>query len=295
MASARSVARWLGFVLVCAATAACTSASPTGPSLPFGDRDVALPAGPDVERTARVLHPETAGPGAPLVVVLHGAGGDGDAIREVVDIDGLARRDGFVVAYPDALDGRWDAGTCCRNRNMPEVDDVTFLHDLRERLITDDQVDPGRVYAMGMSNGGMLSYAWACDRPGDLAGIGVVAAALVTDCPEPSPLTVVALHGSADAVVPLEGRVQGERRLPPLEETLIPFRTADRCPSDPEVEELSSATVSTWSCETSRSVTQVVITGARHAWPGSGRAVPRGDGDPRDATEYIWRHLAGTS
>lgn len=293
--AARTVLRWLALGLVCAGTAGCVSAGPdVDAPLPFGDREVTL-GGPDAERTAAVLHPETAGAGSPLVIVLHGAGGDGGAIRDLVDIDGLARRDGFVVAYPDALDSRWNAGICCRTRNMPEVDDVAFLHDLRERLIIEDRVDPGRVYAIGMSNGGMLSYTWACDRPGDLAGIGVVAAALVTDCLEPSPLTVVAVHGTADTVVPLGGREQGQRRLPTLDETLSPFRVTDQCPPAPDVEEVDAATVSTWNCATGYSVVQAVIPGARHFWPGSGREALRGAGDPRDATEFIWRHLVDAS
>lgn len=269
-----------------------TDGSPTVATAGAEDRTVHLP-GPVGERTVSVFHPQSAGPGAPLVVVLHGSGGDGAAIRDDVGIDELARREGFVVAYPDALDSRWNAGICCRERNMPDVDDVAFLHDMRAQLVAEDQVDPHRVYAMGMSNGGMLSYAWACDRPGDIVGVGVVAATLVTDCPDPSPVTVVAVHGTADTVVPLDGRVRGVRNIPSVDEALTPFRAADGCPPDPTVDVIGPATVSIWSCAAGREVVRAVITGARHAWPDAGRAGQRGVDDPRDATEFIWHHLAG--
>lgn len=255
-------------------------------------RTVRLP-GPVEERTVTVVHPPSAGPGAPLVVVLHGAGGDGATIWDVVGIDELARREGFVVAYPDALDSRWNAGRCCRERDMPDVDDVAFLHDMRAQLVVEDRVDPGRVYALGMSNGGMLSYTWACDRPGDLAGVGVVAAALVTGCPDPFPVTVVALHGTGDTVVPLDGRVRGTRRLPPLDESLAPFLVADGCPPDPDVDRAGTATVSVWTCADGHSVVRAVITGAKHAWPHAGRVARHTPDDPRDASGFIWQHLTG--
>src|SRR5688572_8119306 len=68
------------------------------------DRTIALP-GPAGERSAIVYHPSSAGSGAPLVVVSHGANGSAEEARKSFGWDGLAERYGFVVAYPDALEG----------------------------------------------------------------------------------------------------------------------------------------------------------------------------------------------
>lgn len=107
------------------------------------------------------------------------------------------------------MDGFWRAGLCCSG--SVDVDDVEFLHDLRALLIEQDGVDLGRVIAVGLSNGGMLSYAWACSRPGDLAAIGIVAGTLGVDCPDPAPVTVVAVHGSR---TPYCRSTAGRRRYP---------------------------------------------------------------------------------
>ena len=173
----------------------------------------AVPAGPsgtriarctaDGDRTAIVHHGASAAAGAPLVVVLHGARGTAADMRANLGWDALADREGLVVAYPDGLDRTWNAGGCCGPARDRGVDDVGFLDALVATLRRDDAV--GAVYAVGFSNGAMMSYAWACARPGALAGIGPVAGALTVDCPAPAPLTVVAVHGTRDERVPIGG------------------------------------------------------------------------------------------
>jgi polyhydroxybutyrate depolymerase len=258
------------------------------------DRTIALP-GPAGERSAIVYHPSSAGPGAPLVIVSHGANGSAEQARKSFGWDALAERYGFVVAYPDALDGRWNAGFCCRKSSSPKVDDVAFLHELRDRLIAEDDVDPRRVFAVGASNGGMLSYAWACTRPGDLAGIGIVAGALTVRCPDPAPLTVVAVHGAQDEVVPVDGgpSVGGPGNnlvYPSIDEALAPFIRAADCSAEPQVQSIPPATVTTWPCPKGREVVRDVIDGEDHGWPGSG-----GDAgattEPWDSTGFLWSRL----
>ena len=258
------------------------------------DRIVTLP-GPAGDRTAIVYHPKSAGPGAPLVVVSHGANGSAEQVRKSFGWDALAEKHGFVVAYPDALDGRWNAGFCCRRADSPKVDDVAFLHDLRELLIKEDDVDARRVLAVGASNGGMLSYAWACTRAGDLAGIGVVAGALTVPCPRPAPITVVAIHGTADAVVPVAGGMSvggpGNNLVyPSIDEALEPFRAAAGCPPDPEIEVDPPATVATWRCPQGREIVRDVIDGEDHGWPGSGGKAGTTDA-PSDSTGFLWSQL----
>lgn len=258
------------------------------------DRTVTLPS-PAGDRTAIVYHPASAGPGAPLVIVLHGASGSAEQARKSFGWDEMAERFGFVVAYADGLDGRWNAGFCCRRSDSPKVDDVAFMHDLRERLIADDDVDPRRVFAIGASNGGMLTYAWACTRPGDLAGIGVVSAALTVPCPAPAPISVVAIHGADDKVVPFGGGMSvggpGNNLVyPSVVKSLTPFLVAAACPPKPEVDRDPPATIATWRCADGRQVVSDLIDGEGHGWPGSGGKAGTSDA-PTDSTGFIWSRL----
>lgn len=280
--------RWVSvLVVVWAAVSACRAELPT-------EREVKL-SSPAGERTAIVYHPKTARPGAPLVVMLHGANGNAAAVREWTGWDALAERDGFVVAYPQALDDRWNAGSCCRRSDSRKVDDLAFLHELRQHLIDEDGVNEGRVFAVGTSNGGMLAYAWACTRPGDLAAIGVVSGAMTMACDAPTPITVVAVHGTADDVVPLaggtsEGGPGKDVVYPSIDESLAPFLAAAKCPPDPKITAAGTATVAMWQCPGGRAVVRDVIEGEGHGWPGAGKKAGK-NAAPTNSTGFLWSAL----
>ena len=244
----------------------------------------------DGERTALVHRPPSAGPGSPLVVVLHGARDSAAKIRAESGWDRLADREGFVVAYPEGLDATWNAGTCCGRAQERGVDDVAFLDALVGTLRDSDGIDTARVGAVGFSNGAMMTYAWACARPGRLTGIGPVAGALLVDCPAPGPVSVVALHGTADEVVPIQGGPSAAGVEPGLDASLAPFLAG--CAADPEVVTEGAAAVSTWTCDGGRTVVRDVITGLGHAWPGGGPDAGTSDG-PEDATGFLWSRVSG--
>jgi polyhydroxybutyrate depolymerase len=256
---------------------------------PATDRAITLPSR-DGDRTVLVHHPTTAGPGSPLVVVLHGAGDTAADVQANLGWDGLADREGVVVAYPAGLDRTWNAGRCCGAAVERHVDDVAYLDALVAALRDSDGI--GRVYAVGFSNGAMMSYAWACARPGALAGIGPVAGALLVDCPAPAPLTVVAVHGTADERVPIGGGPgPSGTPFPSLDGSLEPFR-ATGCPAEPAVADTFPARVSTWACANGRAVVRDVVDGLPHVWPGAGPNAGTTEG-PLDATGFIWVHLRG--
>jgi polyhydroxybutyrate depolymerase len=254
---------------------------------PAGPRTVTLRTA-DGDRTAIVHRGSSAAAGAPLVVVLHGAGGAGIDMGTNLGWDALADRDGLVVAYPDGLDRTWNAGACCGPARDRKVDDAAFLDALVALLRRDDGV--GDVYAVGFSNGAMMSYAWACARPGALAGIGPVAGALTVDCPAPAPLTVVAVHGTRDERVPIDGgRGPSGVSFRSLEESLAPFRATAGCPASSAPAVDGPARVDSRACG-EHAVVSDVVEGLTHVWPGAGRQAGRTDG-PLDATGFLWAHL----
>jgi polyhydroxybutyrate depolymerase len=151
-----------------------------------------------------------------LVLVMHGSLGDGQRIREVTryGFDVLAERHGFVVVYPDGFERHWNdcRGGADYAANLENIDDVGFLRVLVQRMVREQGVDPQRVYAAGLSNGGQMAYRLGLEAPDLVAGIAAVAANLPTDesmdC-EPSGVAVAALvmNGTADPVNPYEGGV----------------------------------------------------------------------------------------
>ena len=247
----------------------------------------------DGERTAIVHHPATARAGAAMVVVLHPAATSASTMEANFGWDSLADRDGLVVVYPDGLldsfQDTWNAGRCCPPASELRTDDVGFLTTLSAALKTIDATGP--VYAVGFSNGAMLAYAWACARPGSLAGVGIVAGSLTSDCPHPDPVSVVAVHGTADRDVPVNGGPgPGGTTFPGVAASLAPFLAVDGCQAPPTVTATSGAAVSTWACAGRRHVVRDLVTGLDHAWPGAGAAAGTSTG-PLDATGFLWSQL----
>ena len=84
----------------------------------------------------------------PLVLVLHGGGGDAANAEAMTGFTDKARQEGFIVVYPEGT-GRferklltWNAGHCCGHAMQHQVDDVGFIRALIDRLLEDYPVDP---------------------------------------------------------------------------------------------------------------------------------------------------------
>lgn len=302
LAMRMAVLRSVGAVVVLTmVVTGCASPAPRvipKPATPT-NRTVSLPSTSGT-RTALVHRPAGLGPGAPLVVVLHGAYGSASQVKATFGWDALADRARFEVAYPNGVARFWNAGSCCGSAHNRHVDDVDFLHRLAIQLVDADGLDPRRVYAVGMSNGAMMAYAWACGYPDDLAGIGPVAGALVAPCDPAPAITVVAIHGTADRNVPIGGG-SGPRSVthydyPSLAESLAPFVAADRCADPPKSFERPPVRYTTWSCAEGTRVSVAVVRGMGHDWPGARpadllkRALRRPPG-PLDATTFLWTNL----
>jgi poly(3-hydroxybutyrate) depolymerase len=135
------------------------------------------------------------------MVVLHGLRTGPADIAAGSGFDALADRDGVLVAYPSGVKRSFNAGLCCGEAVVQEVDDVAFLEDvvgdLRRR-------GAGRASVVGFSNGGMMAYRFACARPALVDTVGVLSGTLeVPRCD--GPIRALHLHGTRDTVVPYEG------------------------------------------------------------------------------------------
>lgn len=271
------------------------------PPAPTRDAD---PADPELRelvvdgetRELRVHVPDDLADPTALVVMLHGGFGGASQAEAAYGWNDVADREGVVVAYPDGVRA-WNAGDCCGAPAREGRDDLAFLEAVVAELRAEYDIPADRVFATGMSNGAMMTYTAACHT--DLfAAIAPVAGTIVTDCVDPSPTSVLHIHGAEDDRVRLDGepgggaaRVDGM----PVEDAVALWREAADCAA-PSVDEDGVLTVTRAECADDRVVELILIGDIGHQWPGGGAPGNVVDGEPSesglDATERIWEFFA---
>ena len=194
-------------------------AGPTRPSRGCTRRGEAYPAGTTPgrlsfagrERTFRVHVPagDHGEKPLPVVVMLHGGGGSGEQLQtQSARMDPIAEREGFITVYPDGTGvlRTWNGGLCCGRAVADDVDDVGFIAALLDHLEAELCIDRRRVFAMGMSNGGLLSHRLACELSTRIAAVAPVAGTLgIPNCAPARPVPVLHIHGTEDGHVPWNG------------------------------------------------------------------------------------------
>ena len=145
----------------------------------------------------------------PLIVLLHGYTSSGEGQNAYFGLSGLVDRYGFIMVAPDGTKETegdkqrfWNASTACCDLFDSKVDDSAYIATLIDRVKSAYAVDDKRVYLIGHSNGGFMSYRMAHDRSGTIAAIASLAGLDQTDRPvPPNPLHVLQIHGTADTAV----------------------------------------------------------------------------------------------
>ena len=138
--------------------------------------------------------------------MMHGSGSTDFATGKIyTNFDAFADAHGLVVMYPQGIDKHWNDGRVIGHESM--ADDIGFMKAMLAQVIDGGLIDPKRVYAAGISNGGFMAQHMACVMPDALAGIAVVAASQPADaaCPSPRPMPVIFFQGTADKFVPFNG------------------------------------------------------------------------------------------
>jgi polyhydroxybutyrate depolymerase len=238
----------------------------------------------------------------PLVLVLHGGFGNGANAEASLHWDRSADAHGFVVLYPDGIARAWNAGACCGQPMQRQIDDTGFLTALAEQTIRDENIDPHRVYATGISNGAMMAYRLACEAPLAFAAIGPVAGTFSKACEHPKPTSVLAIHGLDDRRVPFKGGIGigvDKSSRPPVEDVIAQWRTVDRC-GTVRTHDAGPVHDETSSCADGRAVELITVAGAGHQWPGAEPPPPiavkvLGLEQPShalDATAVLWEFFA---
>ena len=247
----------------------------------------------EVDGITRSYHlhvPSAVGPTpAPLVLVFHGGGGTGPGTERLTRFTALADREGFLVAFPEGVEKNWNDGRefTSSRAHRDHVDDVAFVTALIDAIGRAHAVDPRRVYATGISNGGIFSHYLAAHLSARIAAIAPVVGG-IADPPDAwlrpeQPVSVLMLQGTRDPLVPYHGGAvafgrgkiidteEAARRWAALNGGREPVR--EPLPADGKDRCGGLRTIYPGGRDGSE-VTLVRLDGGGHTWPGGAQYLP---------------------
>jgi polyhydroxybutyrate depolymerase len=253
-------------------------------TLGAGDHTRTLMMGERI-RTYLVHIPKSYDPNKPepVVLALHGAAMNGPMMVWFSGLTKKADEAGFIVVYPSGTGTgpflTWNAGWFKGKRFESNVDDVAFISKLLDDLGTILNVDGKRVFACGMSNGGMMCYRLAAELSDRIAAIAPVAGTIAIEESKPKrPVSVIHFHGSKDNLVPFELKKEKTPTLiqwKSVEDSIQTWVKLDGCDDTPKIETISKVGDEmkvTRSCygggKDGCEVVLIAIEGGGHTWPG---------------------------
>lgn len=242
----------------------------------------------------------------PLVLVFHGGNTPAERMITYTGMNAIADREGFIVVYPRGTNNFWNDG----RERAPKVDDVGFIRTLIAQLEKSLNVDPRRIYAAGLSNGGMMAQRLACELSGKLAAIASLAASMpeniASQCRPSSSISVLMIHGTEDPLVPYRGgplspasNIGG--KVWPVADTIRYWAKHDKCSDKPNFDYLADKDQNDSTltkrekyvaCSNTTDVVLLTVEGGGHTWPGANQYLPerligRTSRD-FDGSEVIW-------
>jgi polyhydroxybutyrate depolymerase len=221
-------------------------------------------------------------------------------------MNAIADREDFIVVYPQGTNNFWNDG----RERAPQADDVGFIRLLIAHLEKTLNVDSRRIYAAGISNGGMFTQRLACELGDKIAAMASVAASMPENysvrCRPTDAISVLMIHGTDDPLVPYRGgalppasNIGG--KVWPVADTIKYWAAHDKCSDKPNINYLpdkdsQDRTVTRHEeyvgCFRGTDVVLYVVEGGGHTWPGANQYLPeRVVGTTArdfDGSEVIW-------
>jgi polyhydroxybutyrate depolymerase len=159
----------------------------------------------------------------------------------------LADQYGFLLVAPDGNrepggdENRfWNASDACCDFFSTEVDDSAYVADIIREVKAQFTVDNNRIYLVGHSNGGFMSYRAAYEHSNTIAAIASLAGATYIeerDAPA-NPVHVLQIHGTADGTIAYEGSHILQNYYPSALETVQRWAKYNGCKAEGEAREL---------------------------------------------------------
>lgn len=257
----------------------------------------------------------------PLIIALHGGGGNAQSAVDFFGINNLSDRNGFAVAYPEGTGwtlndrnwGSWNAGHCCAPATETQVDDVGFIAKMLDRIVKDFSIDAQRIYAAGHSDGALMAYRLACDLSERIAAIATAGGHDgYAQCQAKRAIPVYHMHGTADQCMPFEGGQCGgctaeflsKIGLPleqktwdcsPVSDYIDGWRDFNGCASQSKrTYHRGKVTCRTFAdCRDGAEVTLCTVKDMGHTWPGGNAGIEDCTTFPNNSICQSWRAVMG--
>lgn len=239
----------------------------------------------------------TSAQNVPLVINIHGFSQWPANQANVSQWNQLADEEGFIVVYPSGLGipKRWRVTRTPEDPTGVDIE-LQYYIDLIDKLSAEYAIDPERIFASGLSNGGGMSLRLACSLSDRIAAIGGVAGAYLVDLAEcPGGVPAIFFHGQADKIVPYEG---GPSERFPIDFPNIPtfvedYAQLNGCDANETLflEKDHVRAVRYEGCDPDADVVFYTISDGGHTWPGGNDLPERITGKTTheiNATRLMW-------
>ena len=264
-----------------------------------------------LDRWYRVHVPASYSPSKPTPVLFafHGGGGGMDIQANDAYYGQISKSEqaGYIAVFPNGFSklksgmlATWNAGNCCGGARDKGSDDVGFVREIIMHLSGQLNVDAKRIFADGISNGGMMVYRLACEMPDVFRAVASVAGTDNTKvCSPKVPISILHIHAKNDDTELFDGgagknssRVTDFVSVP---DSIAKWVRLNGCNATPKrVFENAGAYCDAYAqCRGGVEIKLCVTQTGGHSWPG-GKKV-RGDAQTSDAlsaTDVIWEFFS---
>lgn len=256
----------------------------------------------------------------PVVLTLHGGGGDAITTVGFTQMNLVADTGNFIVVYPQGT----QVGTNCCSwaagvgspADTSGIDDILFFNKLLDTLITQLNIDTNRIYSTGLSQGGFMSQRLACQLSNRIAAIAPLCSNLdslqMVACSPTRPISILVINGTSDLLVPYNGATFTNNGWPltyfPTDTLMNFWATKNGCQlaSDstqfPDVITTENSTITRFNypnCSCSTNVTLYKVYGGGHTWPGVVspfyELIAGETNEDIHASQHIWNFLKNHS
>jgi len=234
-----------------------------------------------------------------LIIALHGGFGSAVNIENQSLLSIKSDEANFIVVYPEGVRvlgvRTWNAGGCCGAAASFNIDDVGFIDTLIEKLSAEYTIDQKRIFATGISNGGMMCYRLASDLANKIAAIAPVAATMVikTVVNPSRAIPIIHFHSFNDTNVPYTGGigsgVSGHYN-PPLDSVFNVWMNVNGCVKKDTIKNDQDYLLVKWSnCINNSEIHFYLTRDGGHSWPGGVKYLP-GDEPSKviNADDLLW-------
>ncbi len=272
------------------------------------------------DRTYTVHVPEQYNPSVstPLVFAFHGGGSNNKNMEKSSDFNARSDKNNFIVVYPLGTiadpknhdKATWNGGPAGGGyANEIGVDDVKFVREMVRKISLDYKIDSGRIYATGISMGGMMSYRLACEVSDIFSAVAPIASVLALpfeECRPARPIALLHFHGTLDKFIPYNGGLSDSSLpksvvvggpYPSVEDSINRFKVLDNTESAGEnVYTKGDTNCIFYKAKFGKSDVELcTITDGGHTWPGAennlgfilSRLLGKISQDV-SATDYMW-------